>query len=457
MNKPRTARKYIYALELVLLVSLVAGSLGLANYIAFRHRVRFDLTPEKSYTLTPLTLRILDTLKEPVQITIFHKRDEKEQFQDVLDLLQRTSDLLAFQFIDLDKNPARAASFDITNYGAAILEYQGKRERLRYFSEDTLVTALIRLTEKNEKIVRFVGGHGEKSLNSSDAANSFSQVRQTLRLENYRVEPLLLMNAPRVPDDTLILIIAGPQEDYLPHELELIYNYLRQGGRVLMLIDSFPLPRLEQFLREHYAIELQRDYIIDTSGKLMGFDVLTPLITPDERHPIAAFMNKNVVFPYCRSVLPQTKPAGGGTRTVLAASGPDSWAERDTQSVRDGSVGFDPATDMAGPIPVAVIAKLHPQDNDAPAGCLIVVGNSNFASNHYFNLVGNKDFFLNTVNWLAEQHDLLTARTSSGAAPEMYFMTKRQGQLVYWLCVVALPALVLLCGLAVSWWRRRRA
>ena len=142
---------------------------------------------------------------------------------------------------------------------------------------------------------------------------------------------------------------------------------------------------------------------------------------------------------------------------MLAASGPDSWAERDTQSVRDGSVGFDPATDMAGPIPVAVIAKLHPQDNDAPAGCLIVVGNSNFASNHYFNLVGNKDFFLNTVNWLAEQHDLLTARTSSGAAPEMYFMTKRQGQLVYWLCVVALPALVLLCGLAVSWWRRRRA
>jgi len=185
--------------------------------------------------------------------------------------------------------------------------------------------------------------------------------------------------------------------------------------------------------------------------------VLTPLITPDERHPIADFMNKNVVFPYCRSVLPRTTTTEERTGTVLAASGPDSWAERDTQSVRDGSVGFDPVTDMAGPVPVAVIAELPPQDLDTPSGCLIVVGNSNFVSNHYFSLVGNKDFFLNTVNWLADQHNLLTSRSSSGAAPEMYFMTKRQGQIVYWLCVVALPALVLLCGLTVSWWRRRRA
>ncbi len=457
MKKPRTARKYLYALELVLLVSLVAASLGLANYIAFRHRVRFDMTPGKSFTLAPLTLRVLDTLSEPLQITIFHKRDEKEKFQDVLDLLQRTSSLLAFQFVDLDKNPARAASFDITNYGAAIIEYQGKRERLRYFSEENLTTALIRLTEKNEKIIRFVGGHGEKNFGTVDAINSFSQVRHALELENYRIEPLLLMNAEQIPDDTLILIIAGPQEDYLAHELELIYRYLKQGGRVLMLIDSFPLPRLERFLQKRCAIELQRDYIIDTSSKLMGFDVLTPLITLDKRHPIANFMNKNVVFPYCRSVLPQAQSSGEITPTVLAVSGPDSWAERDTQSVRNGSGRFDPAIDMAGPVPVAVIVEFPTQDNYTPAGNLIIMGNSNFAANHYFNLVGNRDFFLNSINWLAGQQGMLTSRGTSGATPELYFMTKRQGQTVYWLCVIILPALVLLCGLTVCWWRRRRA
>ena len=454
MKKPR---KYLYTIELVLLISLVAGSLGLANYIVYRHKIRFDLTPDKSYTLSALSLRVLEGLREPLQITIFHKRDEKEQFQDVLDLLQRESDLLAFQFIDLDKNPARAASFDVTNYGAAIIEYQGKRERLPYFSEENLITALIRLTEKNEKIVRFVGGHGEKSFESSDAANSFSQVKQELELQNYRVEPILLMNAAQVPDDTLILIIAGPQEDYLEHELELILSYLQQGGRVLMLLDSFPLPRLERFMQEHYAIELQRDYIIDTSSKLMGFDVLTPLITPDERHPIANFMNKNIVFPYCRSIVPHAQTEDTIKQTVLAVSGSDSWAERNTQSVREGSVSFDPDADMAGPVPVAVIVELPPQENYAPAGSLIVMGNSNFAANHYFNLVGNRDFFLNTINWLAEQHDLLTSGGSTGATPELYFMTKRQGRIVYWLCVIALPALVLLCGLIVSWWRRRRA
>jgi len=457
MSTFRAARKYIYVLELVLLVSLVAGSLVLVNYIASRHRVRFDLTPQQSFTLAPLTLRVLEGLREPLQITIFHKRDEKNEFQDLVDLLKRASGLLAFQFIDLDKNPARAASFDISNYGAAIVEYGGRRERVRYFTEEHLVTALIRLTEKNEKIVRFVTGHGEKSFDAPEPVHSFSQARQALGLENYRVEPLLLMNASAVPEDTLILVVAGPQEDFLAHELELIERYIRQGGRVLMLFDSFPLPRVEEFLRERFAIDMPRDYIIDTRSTLTGFDMLTPIITPDKRHPVAAFMNKAVVFPYCRSILPRSQHDAGMTQTVLAVSGPDSWAERNTQGVRNGSVQFDPGTDIAGPVPVAVIVELPPENADAPGGCLVVMGNSNFAADHYFNVVGNRDFFLNTVNWLSDQHDLLTSRTTSPASPNMYFMTRQQGQLTYWLCVVVQPALVLLCGLAVSWWRRRRA
>ncbi|MBM4309584.1 MAG: hypothetical protein FJ119_01370 [Deltaproteobacteria bacterium] len=457
MSTFRAARKYIYVIELVLLVSLVTGSLVLVNYIASRHRVRFDLTPQQSFTLAPLTLRVLEGLREPLQITIFHKRDEKNEFQDLVDLLKRASGLLAFQFIDLDKNPARAASFDISNYGAAIVEYGGRRERVRYFTEEHLVTALIRLTEKNEKIVRFVTGHGEKSFDAPEPVNSFSQVRHALGLENYRVEPLLLMNASAVPEDTLILVVAGPQEDFLAHELELIERYIRQGGRVLMLFDSFPLPRVEEFLRERFAIDMPRDYIIDTRSTLTGFDMLTPVITPDKRHPIAAFMNKSVVFPYCRSILPRSHHDAGMTQTVLAVSGPDSWAERNPHSVRDGVVRFDPAEDMAGPVPVAVLVETAPTQADVSGGCLLVAGNSNFASDHYINIVGNRDFFLNMVGWLAEQQDLLGSRGSSPAAPEMYFMTRRQGQLIYWLCVVVQPVLVLLCGALVVWWRRRRA
>ncbi len=456
MSTPRAARKYLCVLELVLLVSLMAGSCALINYIACRHRIRFDLTPQKSYTLAPLTLRVLEGLSEPLQITIFHKRAEKKEFQDLLDLLRRASDLLAIQFIDLDKNPARAASFDISHYGAAIIEYRGRRERVKYFTEENLVAALIRLTEKNEKIVRFVSGHGEKSFAAAEPVNSFSQVRHALGLENYRVEPLLLMGASAVPDDTLILIIAGPQEDYLAHELKLIHRYIVQGGRVLMLIDSFPLPRLEAFLLERFALEMPRDYIIDTRSTLTGFDILTPIISPDTRHPIAAFMNKNIVFPYCRSVLPRTQDApDSGPATVLAVSGPDSWAERNPHSVRDGAVSFDPLEDMAGPVPVAVIVETPPSEHNGPGGCLVVMGNSNFASDHYISLVGNRDFFLNTLSWLAEQNDLLASRGSPPAAPEMYFMTRRQGQLIYWLCVVVQPALVLLCGAFVVWWRRR--
>ena len=455
MTLPAFFKKQALAhwIDLALMVFFVAGSLVLVNYIASRHSHRIDLTPEKIYTLSEQTVQVLGKLAGPLRVTVFYRPQEKQEIKDVLELFSRASDQFIYELLDLEKNPARAEALNVKGYGAGIVEYDGRREKMFAVSEDGLLTAILKLTEKTEKTVRFVKGHGEKDLYGTDAKNSYSMICKALQAENYRVEELLLMQAQTVPADTQALILAGPEKDLLPREIELIDAYLKSGGRVLILCDPFPLPALENYLKEK-NIQLARDFLIDTQSKLMTFDHLTPIIIPDKRHPIARNINEAIVFPLCRSVIPLDQ----AVVQVLALSGPESWAETDTQSVRTNTVTFNPGQDVRGPVPVAVIT---PVDGTAaagqatPQGLLIIMGNSAFATNHYINVLGNKDFFLNTVNWLAEKSGMLSARSKSGGAPvSMFFLTELQSKLVFWSAVVIEPSLALLIGIMVIAWRR---
>jgi len=442
----------LHWIELGLVIAMFLGSLVLINYIVYRHNPRFDLTPERRYSLSELTRTVLRSLDDELHATVFYRRQDLRSIQETLELFGRETPHFHFECIELEKNPARAQALGITGFGSGVLTYKGRREKVRHCDEENLLSAIIRLIEPGEKIVRFSQGHGEKEIGETDQKISYSAVRQALEGENYRVQELVLVQADSIPEDTLVLVIAGPQKDFLPREIDMIDAYLRRGGRALMLLDPVPLPEIEGYLGR-LGIELARDFVIDLRSKLMNFDHLTPVIMPAKSHPVARYLNQATVFPLCRSVVPKHPDTG----EVIAWSGPESWAERDTRSVHEDRARFDPSEDMRGPVPVAVACSVPGSGEGRAEGCLVVIGNSHFATNHYLNVLGNKDFFQNTVNWLAEKKTLMAPRTGqSRSQMSMFFLTENEGRLVFWSAVVVQPALVLLCGVWVALWRRLR-
>lgn len=439
-------------IELTLVVCLCTGSFVLCNYIVYRHNHRFDLTPEKRYSLSDQTLRVLRSLDDDLQATVFYRREDSQSLRDVLELFSRATPRFRYECIELEKNPARAQELGITGFGSGVVTYKGRRETVRHVDEENLLSALIRLLEPGEKIIRFVQGHGEKEIGATDRKESYSMARQALEAENYAVRELLLVQAGAIPEDTLAVVVAGPQKDFLLRELDMLDAYLRSGGRVLMLLDPFPLPELEKYVGR-YGIALSRDYVLDLRSKLLNFDHLTPVVLPVKEHPIARYLNQAAVFPLCRSVVPGTPDAGD----VIARSGPDSWAERDTRSVHEDRARFDQAQDLRGPVPVAVAVTAAAAGDGAEPGRLVIIGNSHFASNHYLPVLGNKDFFQNTINWLADKRTLMATRAKPGAGQaSMFFLTENEGRMVFWSAVVGQPALVLCIGIGVALWRRMR-
>jgi ABC-type uncharacterized transport system involved in gliding motility auxiliary subunit len=283
----------------------------------------------------------------------------------------------------------------------------------------------------------------------------------------------------KFPEDCSLLVIPGPEKDLLPNELETLKNYLSKGGRVFFMIDPESAPGLIPFLR-NYGIQLENDLIVDTVSRLIGGDYFMPVVSEYEAHAITRKFRYATFFPYARSVEKTEKKPEGVSVDILAKSSPNSWAERQLD-MRE--VSFDKEKDKAGPISLAAVATIKPKKEEEKTqdqeekkeetekkgegeekvegksepekeGRLAVFGDSDFASNTYYNLSGNGNLFLNTVNWLTEEADLISIQPKT-SSPRTIQLSPSQGRMIFFVSIIILPLVVLITGISI--WIRRRS
>jgi ABC-type uncharacterized transport system involved in gliding motility auxiliary subunit len=109
-----------------------------------------------------------------------------------------------------------------------------------------------------------------------------------------------------------------------------------------------------------------------------------------------------------------------------------------------------PAAEGAAPAPAA---GEKPEESNKPETRIVAFGDSDFASNAWLGIQGNRDLFMNTVNWLAQQENLISIRPRDPEDRRIN-LTADQQQRIFWLTVFIIPGLVLLAGVQ-TWWRRR--
>jgi ABC-type uncharacterized transport system involved in gliding motility auxiliary subunit len=173
-------------------------------------------------------------------------------------------------------------------------------------------------------------------------------------------------------------------------------------------------------------------------------------------HPITRDFRYATFFPVARTVVVKDKPPEGVTAQALARTSSESWAESNQEEIRTGRVKPDPG-EARGPLVIAAVAtvdaKAASADRKDAKARIVLIGDSDFASNAFVNLSGNRDFFLNTLSWLAEEENLIAVRPKeSRGAP--VFLTAAQNQVLFTVPVVLIPlAMVVAGGVAVA--RRR--
>jgi hypothetical protein len=183
-------------------------------------------------------------------------------------------------------------------------------------------------------------------------------------------------------------------------------------------------------------------------------------------HPITRDVQVPVPFAFARSVSPTEKKIPDVTVTSIARTTERkgfSWGEK-TRNEEGNFLddGYTEGKDTTAPVSLAVAVQRErdisssAEEKPAPIDTrLVVVGDSDFASNNeYFAMAGGLDFFLNSVNWLLMEEDLISIRPKPPERRNLRVMSAREVRMVSFLSIFAIPNLVFMLGLIV-WWRRR--
>ncbi len=466
-------------------VVLVLGILVAINFVLLRQNRRWDLTAGGQYSLSDQTVQILESLEAPIQVIVFGRDVEFPAYRDRLAEYEYRSSQVSLEFVDVDKQPLRARQYDVQSYGTVIFEYEDRIERVVSDEEQALTNALIKVIEGEELRVYFVQGHDERTP-SGNERDDYGGLAEALQRDNLIVDTVVLAQTGEVPSAASVVVVAGPTTDYLPGEIDALREYLEQGGKALFLIDpaddpaATSQPNLISFIAE-WGIELSSDVVVDVSGvgQLLGTDATVPVAATYPVHPITEDFALLTAFPLARSVSPSLNGAGDRVAQTFIETSARSWAETDLAELEAGEVQMD-EDDIPGPISIgaAVAVTVERPDTPEPVGedttsadpaaddaeedgddlptpeaRVAVVGDSDFAANGSLGIQGNRDLALNTLNWLAQQENLISVRPRQPEDRRITLTADEQLRIT-WLSLLMIPAAVIGAGL-FTWWRRR--
>ena len=481
--------------EILLYTVGVVCVMGAIAYLSVQFPVRMDMTEEGRYSLSAQTVTMLKQLEKPVRITFFHDPLMRETVE-LYELMARQTDKLTLEFFDPMLNPAQARLRGVQFAGTSILESEGRKMQISGSSEIDIANAILRVSLGATQKVCFLDGHREPdpfSIESHDhmegtaghshglgaqyvlhEQHGMAKARNALETLNYTVEKIALSrsNSDEALSRCALLVVAGPKLPLLPMEVSAIRRFLAAGGNGFFLLDPFVNTGLDPVLRE-YGIVPDDDIVVDEASHFWA-DPSSPAVTEYNYHQVARDLPLTF-FPGVRSLSPTSQRVPGTDVVPLANSSKQSFGETDAERAH-----FDKGRDLAGPLTIMAIALRRPapandalyrtpesgksggnaeKSKDEPAvpvtgrSRIAVVGDSDFATNSFFHIMGNGKLFLNTVNYLASKENLIGLEPRASDLPRVN-LTNRQMKGTFFLAVILIPALLAAIGLAV-WWKQR--
>jgi ABC-type uncharacterized transport system involved in gliding motility auxiliary subunit len=239
--------------------------------------------------------------------------------------------------------------------------------------------------------------------------------------------------------------------------VDALKKFVEEGGSALFMLDPpVKLGREEidenaalAAVLEEWGVTLKKNLVLDTSGigQIFGLSEVVPLVASYESHPIVREMKEvATAFPLARSL--DVKNGAKTTVEKLFSTSDNSFATANLSAAEIKRSDKD----EKGPLTLGAAGKFNTGKENV-TGRFVVVGSSGFAANNILKFNGNRDLFLNMLNWLSADEELISIRPKE---PEdrRITMTRRQMNVLFYASVFGLPLAVVVFGLGV-WWRRR--
>jgi hypothetical protein len=453
--------------------------------------LRVDTTATKQFLLEEQVVNTLANLKEPVKITVLMATDNASgaaAWRDTEDMLsefrRRSGEFeLSYEKIDPEINPNVATNLGVTRFPSLAIEGVESR-RLEVvvgtspsdgpdiFTEQQVVTGLLVINEIAQKKIIFITGHSERDVTDVSTITSMGLAGRALNRENYVVlvetlQELGTRLSLGIPEELpAAIVIAGPTQDLLPIDQQVLLNFARLGGNILFMFEPDVTPdTFKQFL-SRYGVAIGEGEAADIGSFVAPSPTFIQVKKSNGQLPPHSvtegfevlYMPGATHFGW--TIDPSTVPLVGEgvqvpliSQQLLASTTISSWSETDPDELQ-----FDVDTEVGGPLPIAVVVEALGELAGGIYGVdsklnMILIGDADFATNNYFGSANNSDLFVNAVNYLAQDFELISIRTKTDSNRQL-FLTKNERDFVRWSGWLLMPFLISIFGFW-TWWRRR--
>jgi ABC-2 type transport system permease protein len=273
-NRIIKSRTFKYGANSIVLIAAVVAIAVVLNILVGLAGVKWDLTPNKLYSIGDTTKNILAELDKDVIIyglfdeTRLSPSSADREFVDLLDQYGKYPHV-EVKYVDPDKNPGILKEIDPNDTledvskSVFIVKSGNKLRSLSYydlfstyFDQSTFETkitgsaaesgftgAIKYVTADYTPTIYFTTGHDEK-----DIDRNFSYLKEQLINNNFDIKPINLLIEGEMPEDAEILVVASPQKDLTTGERDKIKEYLKDGGKAIFMFDYLELnPQFTQF------------------------------------------------------------------------------------------------------------------------------------------------------------------------------------------------------------------
>ncbi len=423
---------------------VVACLLVIALSTKLRHRM--DLSLSGGNTLSPQTLGVLERLEEDVWIYPLFTRQhpDRERYWFLLQLYREASPRVRVEFIDPVAQPGAVRglgldpSEDNARRDGTTVVVRGEVRRVFFgVSEEAVTNAILDAGATARRVVAFLRGYGERDPESSLPAG-MAHAARAMREEYYQLGELDL--AQPIPPEVTLVVAAGLRLPLPPEHRAELAAYLERGGRLLVLADPGVDAGLGEIL-ERWGVRATGELLVEPRANVNNDRQFLRVLHYTD-HPVV-------------------RGFGGGFRiglpvaTVVEHFEPGDPLVFHQALARTTEFAIARALDGSrrqGPFAVAV-ASWRREEETGRETRVILVGDSDFATNQYLAYGANRNFLLNCLGWLSREQALVTLRREPLANQQLELAPGDGVRLL--LAAYGAPLAVALAGVAMFFARRR--
>lgn len=427
-------------LTVVLLLSVVI-TLGVLSQ---QSDVHFDWSHGNRESLSEPSRTLLTSIEEPIHFTVFlgEGSADRQRVRSVIEPYQAIKPAIELRFIDPDLSPEEARAFGVRQAGRMFVHVGEQREAIESLAESSITNAIARASRGGERFVTFVQGHGEADP-QGQANPDMGRLGRQLAERGLQLRGITLAES-NIPDNSAVLVIAGPREDWLPEEIGRVQEWVANGGNLLWLVNPYGA-RLDP-LAETLGLGLPDATVKDVGGRRIDIDnpSLVPILQYGE-NPVSGNMRQVTLLPH--STMVQTGGMSDWSHTPILETSGFAWLE-DSNGNQLMEGPFHLGQLMTRPSPAEADGSVERKQRVA------VIGSTAFLTNAFIGEYHNLELGSRLFAWVSADPVQLSVPVRS--APDRELNLGQTGYTViggFFLFV--LPGLFLLAG-GLVWWLRRQ-